>query len=315
MTLTLLLSLAVAAAVGLITLAGATPAITRLRNRYDRGLKRLEAGGNVGAAQIAPNLRRQEKPSRLTRLANRTREAGKADFIPALPRRTVGLAVVAAAALALGLNLVFDLPFLYGLPLAAGAGLMLSLALIKARAARRRNQIAERMPEALEMIVRALRVGQPISAALRLTGEKVPGALGDELRDTSEKISFGQDITSALYALAERTGNTDLRFLAATVSIQLVTGGNLAEVLDRLAGITRQRQQLARKISAITAEAKWSGRFLSGFPLLAIFGVWAVDNHYFDSLVESSAFVPVCIVVASLLVVNVMFMRWLAKLD
>lgn len=317
MTLALLLSASVAVAVWLVALAAFTPRITGLQQRRDRGLRRLEEGGTVTPpAQAAPVLRRTTRVSRLARLMRpRGQEPSPADLLPALSRPMVVGLGLAALALGVLLSLVLELPLVLCLPLGAVAVFLITLFVLKLRAGRRRAQVAERMPEALEMIVRALRVGQPISAALKLTGDKLPGALGDELRLTSEKISFGQDTASALYAMAERTGNTDLRFLAATVSIQIVSGGNLAEVLDRLAGIARSRQQLRRKIDAITAEAKWSGRFLSGFPILAIAGVWVVDNNYFDSLVESAAFTPVCIVVVTLLVLNVLFMRWLGKLD
>jgi tight adherence protein B len=117
-----------------------------------------------------------------------------------------------------------------------------------------------------------------------------------------------------LKAMAERLDNQDLRFLAVAVTIQQSSGGNLAEILDGLAKVIRARFRLFRRVNAITAEAKWSGNLLSGFPILALIGINLVQPNYFDDVMESPMFIPACFVVAAFLVLNLIVMRALTNI-
>ena len=106
----------------------------------------------------------------------------------------------------------------------------------------------------------------------------------------------------------------DLRFLAVAVTIQAQSGGNLAEILHGLAKVIRSRFKLFRRVKAITAEAKWSGMFLSVFPLAALVGINVISPNYYDEVKETAAFIPACLVVAAFLVVNVIVMRSLVNI-
>ncbi|MDO7606663.1 MAG: pilus assembly protein TadB, partial [Loktanella sp.] len=98
------------------------------------------------------------------------------------------------------------------------------------------------------------------------------------------------------------------------VTIQQTSGGNLAEILDGLAKVIRSRFRLFRRVQAITAEAKWSGKLLSGFPIVAMIGVNVVDPNYFDEVKLSPMFIPACLVVAGLLIANLFVMRALVNI-
>jgi tight adherence protein B len=117
-----------------------------------------------------------------------------------------------------------------------------------------------------------------------------------------------------LKAMAERLDNQDLRFLAVAVTIQQTSGGNLAEILDGLAKVIRARFRLFRRVAAITAEAKWSGNLLSGFPIMALIGINLVKPDYFDEVMLSPLFIPACLVVAAFLVLNIIVMRALVDI-
>ena len=97
----------------------------------------------------------------------------------------------------------------------------------------------------------------------------MPDPLGTEFGLIADEAAYGRDVAESLKAFAERMDSQDLRFLAVAVTIQQQSGGNLAEILDGLAKVIRARFKLFRRVKAITAEAKWSGMFLSGFPLVA----------------------------------------------
>ena len=117
------------------------------------------------------------------------------------------------------------------------------------------------------------------------------------------------DVTESLERLAARIDIQDLRFLAVAVMIQSQSGGNLAEILEGLANVVRSRFKLFRKIRAITAEARWSGWFLSVFPVLALIIVQLVRPNYYDGVIDHPLFVPATIAVVVMLVINVIFMR------
>lgn len=117
------------------------------------------------------------------------------------------------------------------------------------------------------------------------------------------------DITESLARMAERISVQDLRFLSVAVSIQSQSGGNLAEVLAGLSAVIRSRFKLFRRVKAITAEARWSGWFLSMFPIMAIIIIQLVEPNYYDEVQETSLFTPAVIVVGVFLVANVLFMR------
>ncbi len=185
---------------------------------------------------------------------------------------------------------------------------------INSKAKKRMSLIEEQLPEAVELMVRSLRVGHPFSSSLQIVAKEIPDPLGTEMGLISDEAAYGRDMGDCLKGMAERIDMQDLRFLAVAVSTQSQAGGNLAEILDGLAKVIRSRFKLFRRVRAITAEAKWSGKFLSGFPILALIGINMADPHYFDKVKDTVYFVPACFVVGAFLVVNVFVMKALVNI-
>jgi len=185
---------------------------------------------------------------------------------------------------------------------------------INNKAKKRLALIEEQLPDAVELMVRSLRVGHPFSSALTIVAKEVPDPLASEMGVISDESAYGRDVGEALKAMAERLDMQDLRFLAVAVTIQQQSGGNLAEILDGLAKVIRARFKLFRRVRAITAEAKWSGMFLSMFPLAALVGINVIQPHYYDDVRETAAFIPAALVVAGFLVANVFVMRALVNI-
>ncbi|MDP2085256.1 MAG: type II secretion system F family protein, partial [Gemmobacter sp.] len=152
-------------------------------------------------------------------------------------------------------------------------------------------------------------VGHPFSSAIGIVAKEIPDPLGTEFGVISDEAAYGRDISESLKALAERMDMQDLRFLAVAVSIQQQSGGNLAEVLDGLAKVIRARFKLFRRVKAITAEAKWSGMFLSGFPIGAMVVIQVLKPDYYDGVKETAYFIPTALVVATFLIINVIYMK------
>ncbi len=180
---------------------------------------------------------------------------------------------------------------------------------VNGKAKKRLTMIEEQLPDAIELMVRSLRVGHPFSSAIQIVAKEVADPLGTEFGMIADEAAYGRDVTESLKSLAERMDMQDLRFLAVAVTIQQQAGGNLAEILDGLAKVIRARFRLFRRVKAITAEAKWSGMFLSAFPLVALVAIQLGKPDYFDEVKETSAFVPAALVVGALLGINVLFMK------
>jgi tight adherence protein B len=185
---------------------------------------------------------------------------------------------------------------------------------INKKAKKRMDMIEEQLPDAVELMVRSLRVGHPFSSAIGIVAKEVPDPLGSEIGMISDEAAYGRDMGESLKAMAERMDMQDMRFLAVAVNIQQTAGGNLAEILDGLAKVIRARFKLFRRVKAITAEAKWSGMFLSMFPLLCLLGVSVLQPNYYDAVKTTSVFIPACLVVAGFLTVNIFVMRALVNI-
>ncbi|PID37445.1 MAG: pilus assembly protein TadB [Rhodobacterales bacterium] len=181
-------------------------------------------------------------------------------------------------------------------------------------AKKRLSMIEEQLPDAVELMVRSLQVGHPFSSAIQIVAKEIPDPLGTELGVIADESSYGRDMGEALKEMAERLDMQDLRFLAVAVTIQQQSGGNLAEILAGLSKVIRARFKLFRRVKAITAEAKWSGTFLSGFPVVALVMLNIIQPDYYDDVKDTAAFIPAALVAAGFLIANVFVMKALVNI-
>ncbi|MEM8753765.1 MAG: type II secretion system F family protein [Pseudomonadota bacterium] len=185
---------------------------------------------------------------------------------------------------------------------------------LRNKAKRRLSQFEEQLPDAVDLIVRSLRIGHPFSSAVNIVAQEMQDPLGTEFGIIADESAYGMPVTESLDRLAGRVEVQDLRFLAVAVTIQTQSGGNLAEILNGLSEVIRARFKLFRKVAAITAEARWSGWFLSIFPIIALLLVQIVEPEYYSRVDDHPLFVPGTVAVAILLVINVFFMRWMVNI-
>ena len=233
----------------------------------------------------------------------------------AIPPAKMILIILAAFALGfagLTLGTGSSLAFRLGISAALAVGGVYAWVLNKAR--KRSDLMQELLPDSIELMVRSLRVGHPFTSAFRVAAQESPDPLGTEYGFVSDEISYGRDIGEALNDMAERLEIPDLRFLSVAVGIQQQSGGNLAEVLAGLAKVIRDRFKLFRKVKAITAEAKWSGNFLSVFPILVPFIINAIQPGYFNQVMEKSWFYVMVAVILCFLIANLVVMRRLVDI-
>ena len=185
---------------------------------------------------------------------------------------------------------------------------------VNGKAKKRMALIEEQLPDAVELMVRSLKVGHPFSSAVNIVAKEVNDPLATEIGVIADEAAYGKDMGEAFKLMANRLDMQDLRFLAVAVTIQQQSGGNLAEILAGLAAVIRSRFRLFRRVKAITAEAQWSGMFLSAFPLVALALILIFRPDYFDNVKGTPYFIPGCFVVGAFLAANLVVMKKLVNI-
>ena len=145
---------------------------------------------------------------------------------------------------------------------------------------RRINKFNSNFPDALELMVRGLRSGLPITETLGIVAQEVSGPVGIEFRAVSDKMKIGRTMEEALQETADRLGTAEFQFFVITLAIQRETGGNLAETLSNLADVLRKRAQMKLKIKAMSSESKASAYIIGSLPFVVFTMVWFINPNY-----------------------------------
>jgi tight adherence protein B len=190
------------------------------------------------------------------------------------------LACLAAGAVSyLAVTALLHQPFVAGALAGAGAA-FLPLAYVRRRRARRLARLEQQLPDALDLLGRALRAGHAFGAGLQMIGDEMAEPIASEFRMVHDEVNFGVSLEQALANLAARAPVTDLRYFVVAVLIQRESGGNLTEVLGNLSRLIRQRLKLFWHVRVLSAEGRMSAWLLSLLPF-AIGGLMNVFNPEF----------------------------------
>ena len=286
-----------------------------MNSRVNRRLEMLNKGGRREEVldQLRKEMRQHMNAKSIPLYSILAAKAQKA-AITFSPQQLLmvmgGLSVVAFVGLSVGTET--EPPVRVALSIAIGVGAVFFW--VSSKANKRMALIEEQLPDAVELMVRSLKVGHPFASAVQIVAKEVKDPLGTEFGVIADESAYGRDVGEALKEMAELLDMQDMRFLAVAVTIQQQAGGNLAEILAGLAKVIRARFRLFRRVKAITAEAKWSGKFLSAFPLVALVVINLGDPHYHDEVRETDVFIPACIAVGMFLGVNLFVMRMLTNI-
>jgi len=171
-------------------------------------------------------------------------------------------------------------PPLMALMVGLAAGLGLPHWWISRLIRKRVDKFNAKFPDALELLVRGLRSGLPITETLTVVSSEVPGPVGEEFRQITERIRIGKSMDQSLQETADRLGTPEFQFFVISLAIQRETGGNLAETLSNLATVLRQRSQMKLKIRAMSSESKASAYIIGALPFI-VFGLicWINFNY------------------------------------
>lgn len=208
-------------------------------------------------------------------LRQRLEQTGKNISLGKYAMICIGVIVLITIALAMrGAPIILSL--LIGLFFGVGGPHFVIGRLIK----RRLNKFNTNFPDAIELMVRGLRSGLPITETLGIVASEIPGPVGVEFRIVSDKMKIGRTMEAALQETADRLGTPEFQFFVITLAIQRETGGNLAETLSNLSDVLRKRAQMKLKIRAMSSESKASAYIVGSLPFIVFGLVWMINPHY-----------------------------------
>ncbi len=145
---------------------------------------------------------------------------------------------------------------------------------------KRNSAFTAKFPDAIELLVRGLRSGLPVTETLGVVSSEVPGPVGEEFKLVTERIKIGKTMEDALQETADRLNTPEFSFFCITLAIQRETGGNLAETLSNLADVLRKRAQMKLKIKAMSSESKASAYIVGSLPFIVFAMIWWINPKY-----------------------------------
>ncbi|MDR6831863.1 MULTISPECIES: type II secretion system F family protein [unclassified Sphingopyxis] len=230
--------------------------------------KTIQSGGKGSSSLTSLMPRREEMEKRI-------RRTGKGWTLTQYMFASMALFVVVTGGL-----LVVRAPIL----MAGMIGLFLSLGLpylVVGRAIKKRvAQFNTRFPDAIDLLVRGLRSGLPVTETFQVVSQELPGPVGEEFKGVVERIRIGNTMEAALQESAVMLGTPEFQFFCITIQIQRETGGNLAETLANLSDVLRKRAQMKLKIRAMSSEAKASAYIVGALPFFVFGVVWSMNPSY-----------------------------------
>lgn len=181
---------------------------------------------------------------------------------------------------------------------------LLPLVVLSAIQASRLKRISAQLPDALDLMARALRAGHPLSLSIGTVAETMPDPIGTQFGIMVDQISYGDELVAAFRKLAERNPSEDFQYLATSIAIQHGTGGNLGRVLGVLAGVMRGRIMMRRKIKSMSAEGRISAWILSSIPFLMVGLNSIITPSYYGDVVQDPLFMPMALTALALILLN-----------
>ncbi len=187
----------------------------------------------------------------------------------------------------LALTLAASIALMIALPIGFVAGIALPYIFINHRAQERRKKFIAMMPDALDFIARSLRAGNPFTATIKMASEEIADPVGREFAITFDEINYGLEVEDALYNFGERIHSEEVQYFITAVIIQKVTGGNLADVLNRIAEVMRSRAKTYREVDIEAAEMRVSANVLIALPFFVAGAVAIMNPAYFEPLFDN----------------------------
>ena len=237
--------------------------------KVESQLKKAIAARKPKAHKVAGSASKTEA------LAMRLDRTGKGWTVTQYLYATLGIALVVAVLMYLKTG-----AFLMSLGIGVLIGAGLPHLIVGFFINKRTNNFNGKFPDAIELLVRGLRSGLPVTETLAVVATEVPGPVGIEFKGIVERIKIGRTMEESLQETADRLGIPEFNFFCITLAIQRETGGNLAETLSNLADVLRKRSQMKLKIKAMSSESKASAYIVGSLPFIVFGMVYWINPDY-----------------------------------
>ena len=242
-------------------------AVTKVEAQMRRSVAQHQTRQYAGlAGRVLPNAANLQK---------RLSATGKAWTVKGYALSSAAVAVVMGALL-LFKGTAPVLAVLLGL----FAGLLIPHVAVNKLIAKRINKFVTKFPDAIELLVRGLRSGLPISETMGVVAAEVPGPVGNEFQRVADKMKVGVTMDNALQETADRLNTPEFQFFVISLVIQRETGGNLSETLSNLAEVLRKRMQMKLKIRAMSSESKASAYIIGALPFIVFGLIYFISDSY-----------------------------------
>lgn len=193
-------------------------------------------------------------------------------------------------------------------------GLALPLMFLQVKANRRRRKMQEQFPVALDVFVRGLRAGHPVAAALDLLTVEMPDPVGSEFGLVVDEVTYGADFRDALQAMADRWDMEEIRMFVVSLAIQMETGGNLAEILENLTRVIRERASMMMKVRALSSEGRLTAVMLTLLPVFSFTLLFLFRPKFYLDVADDPAFLPGFIILLVMYAIGFFAIRRLVDL-
>jgi tight adherence protein B len=185
---------------------------------------------------------------------------------------------------------------------------------LRVKKSKRMQQFEKQIPEGLELIARALRAGHAFTSGMKLAADELGDPFGTEFQETIEEINFGLSVPDALRDLVKRVDCPDLKFFVIAATIQRETGGNLAEIIENISRIIRERFKLYGKIRSLSAEARISSLFMSILPFVVMIVLFFINPEYIKTLFSDPVGQKIVAVAGFLLLTGIFMIHKMARI-
>ena len=317
----ILVFLGVFGVVVLIAAAGGSGATEQTRAMMTR-LESAIAVGKPEMADLIVDVRKNEVMSSIPWL---DRYLSKIELAPRIGRFLYQANVkwtVGALSLFCGICFIVPAYLVYlrtgAMAAAIGVGLVTGMGpiyFVYQKRKRRMNKFEEGIPEALELIVSALRVGHSLNAAMGLVSRECPDPVGGEFRLTFDEMNYGLELKSALDNLVTRVPIQDIKIVSTAILIQRESGGNLAEVLEKTSQVIRERFRLKREVATRTAQGRLTGWILTLLPMVLGVLLYMINPELMSMLWKKDLGVKLLYAAGAMIIVGGLIINKIVNMD
>ncbi|MEQ8701462.1 MAG: type II secretion system F family protein [Bauldia litoralis] len=196
--------------------------------------------------------------------------------------------ILAALLTFIGSHTFLNLSMVPSIAAGVAGGVVLPWAYIKRVVSKRIRRFIKQLPDALELMVRGVKAGLPVTESFQLVASEMDSPIADEFTNVSDAVKLGQNLDVALWDTEKRLPIPEWRFFIVSLAIQRETGGNLAETLSNLADVLRKRQHIKLKVKAFSSEARAGAWILGALPFVMFGIIYTLNRPYVMQLFEDS---------------------------